>query len=50
MFETNVKSTSETLAVGTRMALPSNFPFSSGNASETALSAIEGESLKLMRF
>ena len=34
-----LRSTSETFGVGTRMAMPSNFPFSSGITSPTALAA-----------
>ena len=34
-----VRSTTETFGVGTRIAIPSSFPFSSGMTSETALAA-----------
>ena len=34
-----VKSTTETLAVGTRKAIPVNFPFIDGNTLPTALAA-----------
>ena len=34
-----VRSTTETFGVGTRIAIPSSLPFSSGMTSETALAA-----------
>src|SRR5678816_3567503 len=36
---TNLKSTTETLGVGTRIATPSSLPFSSGSTRPTALAA-----------
>ena len=35
----NLKSTTETLGVGTRIDTPSSLPFSSGSTSPTALAA-----------
>ncbi len=36
---TNFRSTTETFGVGTRMAVPSSLPFSSGRTRPTALAA-----------
>lgn len=44
MFNLTVKSTTETLIVGTLKAIPVNFPFNSGKTNPTALAApvVEG--------
>lgn len=44
MLILTVKSTTETLMVGTLKAIPVNFPFNSGNTKPTALAApvVEG--------
>src|SRR5215469_11596019 len=38
-LETNFRSTSDTLGVGTRTEMPSNLPFNSGSTRPTALAA-----------
>ena len=39
LLATNLRSTAETLGVGTRIAAPSSLPFSSGSTRPTALAA-----------
>ena len=38
-LDVNLKSTTDTFGVGTRMAVPSSLPFSSGSTFPTALAA-----------